>query len=291
MFDRIHAFRTLVHNPEATRADLATFAFLAFGVPDREGCHPSEATIARGSRQDRKTVRAALRHLAELGAVGVERQRAGNRVIGTLYSFPMGEAAPRRPAAMEEAPPRHGGADAPPAAVPMGEPAPRIESPDSNRTGPDGVIDLEAVQLARRAQQASAGPWRLENARRAVFGAIERAGIEAVRVAVAEVCGAGLRAYEIAQRLEALRRPAQGAHAAAAEPAPSSDAPALPTAVVGRALTVMAGADVGTKLRWHRAACEAGATARMHELAAWVPRIASAFLEVECRWDWLRLTA
>lgn len=296
MFDRVHAYRALIHNPHATRADLATYAYLAFGTPDRDGCHPSEATIAGGTRQDRKTVRAALRHLAELGAVAIERKLAGARVIGTLYTFSKpgdGDSAPLHPTTTGETTPHHGSDRPPSKTLPMGETTPPIESPDSNRTGSD-VISLEIEQLVRQTQQASVGPWRMENARRAVSGAIERAGLDRVRAEVAEVRGAGLFSYEIRKRLESLCPPATTA--APVRPdvpsqAKAAPCPAVPSSLANRAIDLMASSDVGTKLRWHTAASTAGATARMHELARWVPRIAAEFLQAECRWEWERLTA
>ncbi|TWA81532.1 hypothetical protein FBY14_12423 [Azospirillum brasilense] len=291
MFERIRQFRRMVHDPRFTRSDLLTYAILAFGTPDQDGCHPAETTIAAHTRQDRKTVRGALHHLAELDAVRIERRHAGKRVVGTLYTFPgstaaNGESPPHRPRTMEEITPHR------PVETdhPMGENPPPIESPELNRSGPGtGVIDLESEQVARQAQQASTGPWRLENARRVVLAVIGRVGIDPVRAVVAQLSadkrrGAGLRAYDIIHRLEGMTGSTPETKRVpsaipAESPPPAVQAP--PSPVVRRALTLLLSADPATKLRWYDKARGAGARAPMAATAQWISLIAEDYLRAE----------
>jgi hypothetical protein len=299
MFDRIRLFRALLHDARSTDSDLLAFAVLAFGIPDKEGCHPSQQTIATLCRRDRKTVRRALNHLAELEALTIERQQAGNRVIGTLYSFPAadrnGESTPRQCPQVGRSVPHQTPAEGHPAPHAMGENAPSIDIPDSqNRTGPAILLDLEVEQIARRVQQCSAGPWRLENARRAVVAAAQRAGIAAVKELAEQLYGAGLRAYDITRRLEMLTPDKNPADPPSDHAVDLSDQPSVyvPTPKhVRKAVAFLESEDWSTRAKWHRTAQAMGAKAALHQLDLWVPQIAAAYLEAEHWRTWQSLVA
>lgn len=285
IFSRVRDFRRLIHSQAATRADLLTFAILAFGFPDRDGCHPAEVTIAEWSRQDRKTVRAAVHHLNDLKAIRVTRRYAGRRVIGSVYEFGVepGASAP----VMEESAPR-------PLPTVMGESAPAIESSNISTgtgSGSDSVVNLEAEQIARRAQQASAAPgWRLDNARRAILRAIERSGLEAVRECIATLVGAGLRAYEISARLEALEAlPSHCKEQSKSEfiknSSPITEQETLPS-IARRALSLLRMGSPTQVYEWYKRADAIGVNAKMYDFRAWVPAIAEAYIKAEHWREW-----
>ncbi|ASG21557.1 hypothetical protein [Nitrospirillum viridazoti] len=139
--------------------------------------------------------------------------------------------------------------------------------------------------MARRIQQASATPWRLENARRDVLDAVGRVGADLVRALAERLVGCGLQAWEVRRELEGLG----GAHQqreGSADPA-SGARPLDP--VSAYAIQAMEGLDASRRLRWHGCARSAGVRAPMFDLREWVPVIAGEFLATEQPRVWARL--
>lgn len=136
--------------------------------------------------------------------------------------------------------------------------------------------DLEAERLARRIQQASSTPWRLDNARRDTREAIRRAGIAAAHAEAERLRGAGLPAWQVRQRLEALTAPPSAGASIAPPVTVKAASPA-----VAFALRMMEQTSPSVRSQWHHRACRAGATARMFTAEGWVPFIAADFLSAD----------
>ncbi|MCW2244632.1 hypothetical protein M2352_000223 [Azospirillum fermentarium] len=168
---------------------------------------PSLDSITRLAGFCERSVRKAIAALIRAGLLIVTRRRAQT----SLYSLRL-KAAPGAGSDNRGIAPEALSADDewhPVLAVPA--PSAAKQGKEPLPTGRVGVstepADLEAERLARRIQQASSTPWRLDNARRDTLEAIRRAGIDAVHAEAERLRGAGLAAWQVRQRLEALTAP------------------------------------------------------------------------------------
>ena len=148
--------------------------------------------------------------------------------------------------------------------------------------------DLDAERLARRVQQTSRSPWRLDNARQAVLEAIGRAGVEAVKALADQMAGADLRAWEVRRRLEALTPSTPIPAPTPVTPLASDTASCPPSPTAAFAIRVMEQADPFHRCRWHQRARMLGVKAPMYDAAAWVPAIAAEFLSSDHPRAWER---
>lgn len=237
---------------------------------------PSLERIVRVAGFCERSVRKAITALVEGGFLRVTRRQARSSHYGLALKPALGAGqdpvetavdAPTWGADQHEVPPLPA-----PGAAKQGK-----ETSCTGRRVTPGATDLEVERLARRIQQASATPWRLENARRDVLDAVGRVGADLVQGLAERLVGRGLQAWEVKRELEGLGTVHQQREGSTC---PVVSAPPLDP-VTAYAVQAMGGLDASRRLRWHSRARSVGARAPMFKLREWVPTIANEFLAME----------
>lgn len=249
--------------------------------------YPSLSSLGRMAGFKERSVRTAIRALEASGLLGVTRRRARTSLYTLRLKPAQGAAWIDSAPASDADQPADIRQEAP--VEPACGAAKQGKEPFTDRKDkPTVPADLDAERLARRVQQTSRSPWRLDNARLAVLEAIDRVGVDAVKALADQMVGVDLRAWEVRRRLEALTpSPSVSAPAPAPRPAPGATSSPSPTAAF--ATRVMEQADPFHRCRWHQRARMVGVKAPMYDTAAWVPAIAADFLSSDHPRAWERL--
>ncbi|MEQ9346074.1 MAG: helix-turn-helix domain-containing protein [Thalassospira sp.] len=179
----------ILHHPDLSTAEICVAIVLASHVNDRtQACFPKIDTIAREASLSDRKVRQALRRLTELGlvaklsrAVGRLRNRNAYQLIGLGAKPASGSIIPASDAVVKPA--RGAGSNK--------KNTDKEENTDereqANAVSGTGATVLPAVDdqcliLARAWQRLCSEPWTLANACLRVNEAIDRVGINAVRL-------------------------------------------------------------------------------------------------------------
>ncbi|WP_417260455.1 MULTISPECIES: helix-turn-helix domain-containing protein [Alphaproteobacteria] len=179
----------ILPNPDLTTAEICVAVVLASHVNDRtQACFPKIETIAQEASLSDRKVRQALKRLAELGlvaklsrAVGRLRNRNAYQLIGLGSKPASGSIIPASDSGVKPA--RGAGSNK--------KNTDKEENTDereqANAVSGTGATVLPAVDdqcliLAREWQRLCCEPWTLANACLRVNEAIDRVGIDAVRL-------------------------------------------------------------------------------------------------------------
>ncbi len=179
----------ILHHPDLTTAEICVAVVLASHVNDRtQACFPKIETIAREASLSDRKVRQAVKHLVELGlvaklsrAVGRLRNRNAYQLVGLGVKPASGSIIPASDSAVKPA--RGAGSNK--------KNTDKEENTDEREqvhaVSGTGATVLPAVHdqcliLAREWQRLCSEPWTLANACLRVNEAIERVGIDAVRL-------------------------------------------------------------------------------------------------------------
>ncbi len=179
----------ILHHPDLTTAEICVAVVLASHVNDRtQACFPKIETIAHETSLSDRKVRQALKRLADLGlvaklsrAVGRLRNRNAYRLIGLGSKPASGSIIPASDSGVKPA--RGAGSNK--------KNTDKEENTDereqANAVSGAGATALPAVDdqcliLAREWQRLCSEPWTLANACLRVTEAIDRVGIDAVRL-------------------------------------------------------------------------------------------------------------
>lgn len=179
----------ILHHPDLTTAEICVAVVLASHVNDRtQACFPKVATIAREASLSDRKVRQALKRLAELGlvaklsrAVGRLRNRNAYKLIGLGSKPASGSPIPASDSTVKPA--RDAGSNK--------KNTDKEENTDEKEQGNAisgtgatvlPAVDDQSLMLAREWQRLCSEPWTLANACLRVNEAIDRVGIDAVRL-------------------------------------------------------------------------------------------------------------
>ncbi len=179
----------ILHHPDLTTAEICVAVVLASHVNDRtQACFPKIETIAHETSLSDRKVRQALKRLAELGlvaklsrAVGRLRNRNAYQLVGLGSKPASGSIIPASDSAVKPA--RGAGSNK--------KNTDKEENTDereqANAVSGTGATVLPAVDdqcliLAREWQRLCSEPWTLANACLRVNEAIDRVGIDVVRL-------------------------------------------------------------------------------------------------------------
>ena len=179
----------ILHHPHLSTAEICVAVVLASHVNDRtQACFPKIETIASEAKLSDRKVRQALKRLAELGlvaklsrAVGRLRNRNAYQLIGLGSKPASGSITPAPDAAVKPA--RDAGSNK----KNTDKEENTDEKEQANTVSGTGATVLPAVNdqcliLAREWQRLCSEPWTLANACLRVNEAIDRVGIDAVRL-------------------------------------------------------------------------------------------------------------
>ena len=195
----------ILHHPNLTTAEICVAIVLASHVNDRtQACFPKIETIAREASLSDRKVRQALKRLAELGlvaklsrAVGRLRNRNAYQLVGLGSKPASGSLIPASDSGVKPA--RGAGSNK--------KNTDKEENTDereqANAVSGAGATVLPAVDdqcliLAREWQRLCSEPWTLANACLRVNEAIDRVGIDAVRLELDGLRQKGKRPSRIA---------------------------------------------------------------------------------------------
>ena len=200
----------ILHHPDLTTAEICVAIVLASHVNDRtQACFPKIETIANETSLSDRKVRQALKRLNELGlvaklrrAVGRLRNRNAYQLIGLGSKPAYGSIKPASDSGVKPA--RGAGSNK--------KNTDKEENTDereqANAVSSTGATVLPAVDdqcltLAREWQRLCSEPWTLANACLRVNEAIDRVGIDAVRLELERVRQQGKRPSRL-ELLDAL---------------------------------------------------------------------------------------
>ena len=190
----------ILHHPDLSTAEICVAIVLASHVNDRtQACFPKIETIAHETSLSDRKVRQALKRLAELGlvaklsrAVGRLRNRNAYQLVG-LGSKPASGSI--KPASDSDVKPARGAGS-------NKKNTDKEENTDekeqANAVSGAGATVLPAINdqcliLAREWQRLCSEPWTLANACLRVNEAIDRVGIDAVRLELDDLRQKGKR--------------------------------------------------------------------------------------------------
>ena len=195
----------ILHHPDLTTAEICVAIVLASHVNDRtQACFPKIETLAREASLSDRKVRQALKRLVELGlvakltrSVGRLRNRNAYQMIGLGVKPASGSSIPASDSGVKPA--RGAGSNK--------KNTDKEENTDEREqanavcgTGATVLpaIDDQCLILAREWQRLCSEPWTLANACLRVNEAINRVGIDAVRLKLEGVRQKGKRPSRIA---------------------------------------------------------------------------------------------
>lgn len=195
----------ILHHPDLSTAEICVAVVLASHVNDRtQACFPKIETIANETSLSDRKVRQALKRLAELGlvaklsrAVGRLRNRNAYQLIGLGSKPASGSLTPASDSGVKPA--RGAGSNK--------KNTDKEENTDereqANAVSGTGAtvlpsVDDQCLILAREWQRLCSEPWTLANACLRVNEAIDRVGIDAVRLELEGLRQKGNRPSRIA---------------------------------------------------------------------------------------------
>jgi len=179
----------ILHHPDLTTAEICVAMVLASHVNDRtQACFPKIETIAHETSLSDRKVRQALKRLAELGLVAKLSRAVGRLRNRNAYQL---AGLSSKPASSSIAPASDSGVKPARGAGSNKKNTDKEENTDereqANAVSGAGATVLPAVDdqcliLAREWQRLCSEPWTLANACLRVNEAIDRVGIDAVRL-------------------------------------------------------------------------------------------------------------
>ncbi len=179
----------ILPNPDLTTAEICVAVVLASHVNDRtQACFPKIETIAHETSLSDRKVRQALKRLAEFGlvaklsrAVGRLRNRNAYQLIGLVAKPASGSIIPASDAGVK---PARGAGSNKKNTDKEENTDEREQANAASGTGATVLpsVDDQCLILAREWQRLCSEPWTLANACLRVNEAIDRVGIDAVRL-------------------------------------------------------------------------------------------------------------
>ena len=179
----------ILHHPNLTTAEICVAIVLASHVNDRtQACFPKIETIAREASLSDRKVRQALKRLAELGlvaklsrAVGRLRNRNAYQLVGLGSKPASGSLIPASDSGVK---PARGAGSNKKNTDKEENTDEREQANAASGTGATVLpsVDDQCLILAREWQRLCSEPWTLANACLRVNEAIDRVGIDALRL-------------------------------------------------------------------------------------------------------------
>ncbi|MEQ5778578.1 helix-turn-helix domain-containing protein [Thalassospira sp. NFXS8] len=187
---RWHWVQTKVlDHPDLTTAEICVAVVLASHVNDRtQNCFPKIETIAREASLSDRKVRQALKRLSELGLVAKQRRAVGRLRNRNAYQLLDLGAKPASgsliPASDSAVKPARGAGSNKKNTDKEENTDEKEQAPAVSGTGATVLpaVNYHCLMLAREWQRLCCEPWTLANACLRVNEAIERAGVDAVRL-------------------------------------------------------------------------------------------------------------